>query len=52
MFDDRPSVYFSRFTTDKLLDFLHRLNLKVKIEVSPHRKGEPYQEVIFATRER
>jgi predicted XRE-type DNA-binding protein len=44
--------HFSRFTTDKLLDFLHRLNLKVRIEVSPHRKGEPYQEVIFATRER
>ena len=39
--------HFSRFTTDKLLDFLKRLNRKVKIEVSPHRKGEPYQQVRF-----
>jgi predicted XRE-type DNA-binding protein len=43
--------HFSRFTTDKLLDFLQRLDLKVRIEVSPHRKGEPYQQVIFASRE-
>ena len=41
--------HFSRFTTDKLLDFLRRLDRKVTIEVSPHRKGEPYQEVISAT---
>ncbi len=40
--------HFSRFTTDKLLDFLKRLDCKVTIEVSPHRKGEPYQQVIFA----
>jgi predicted XRE-type DNA-binding protein len=40
--------HFSRFTTDKLLDFLKRLNQKVKIEVSRHHKGEPYQQVIFA----
>ena len=40
--------HFSRFTTDKLLDFLRRLGRKVTIEVSPHRKGEPYQEVTFA----
>jgi len=39
--------HFSRFTTDKLLDFLRRLGRKVTIEVSPHRKGEPYQEVTF-----
>jgi predicted XRE-type DNA-binding protein len=38
--------HFSRFTTDKLLDFLRRLDRKVTIEVSPHHKGEPYQEVI------
>ena len=39
---------FSRFTTDKLLDFLKRLNRKVTIEVSRHRKGEPYQQVTLA----
>jgi len=41
--------HFSRFTTDKLLDFLRWLDRKVTIEVSPHHKGEPYQEVISAT---
>jgi predicted XRE-type DNA-binding protein len=39
--------HFSRFTTDKLLDFLRRLNQKITIKVSPHRKGEPYQDVTF-----
>ena len=39
--------HFSRFTTDKLLDFLKRLDRKVTIEVSRHQKGEPYQEVTF-----
>jgi predicted XRE-type DNA-binding protein len=37
--------HFSRFTTDKLLDFLKRLDRKVTIEVSLHHKGEPYQRV-------
>src|SRR6266853_3309023 len=41
--------HFSRFTTDKLLDFLKRLDQKVKIEVSRHHKGEPYQQVTFAS---
>jgi predicted XRE-type DNA-binding protein len=40
--------HFSRFTTDKLLDFLKRLDRKVIIEVSRHHKGEPYQQVTFA----
>jgi predicted XRE-type DNA-binding protein len=40
--------HFSRFTTDKLLDFLKRLDRKVTIEVGRHYKGEPYQEVTFA----
>jgi Helix-turn-helix domain len=40
--------HFSRFTTDKLLDFLKRLNRKVTIKVSRHHKGEPYQQVTFA----
>jgi len=40
--------HFSRFTTDKLLDFLKRLDEKVTIAVSRHHRGEPYQEVTFA----
>ena len=40
--------HFSRFTTDKLLDFLKRLNMKVTIEVSRHHKGEPFQQVTIA----
>ena len=40
--------HFSRFTTDKLLDFLKRLDRKVTIKVSRHHKGEPYQQVTFA----
>jgi predicted XRE-type DNA-binding protein len=37
--------HFSRFTADKLLNFLMRLNQKVKIEISRHRRGQPYQQV-------
>lgn len=40
--------HFNRFTTDKLLDFLKRLDRKVTIEVSRHHQGEPYQQVTFA----
>jgi predicted XRE-type DNA-binding protein len=39
--------HFSRFTTDKLLDFLKRMNLKVTIRISHHKSGEPYQNVSF-----
>ena len=39
--------HFSRFTTDKLLDFLKRLNQKVTIQVSSHHKGEPYRQVTY-----
>jgi predicted XRE-type DNA-binding protein len=39
--------HFSRFTTDKLLDFLKRLDRKVTILISPHKPGGPYQEVGF-----
>lgn len=39
--------HFSRFTTDKLLDFLRRLEHKVTIQISPHKQGEPYQQVAF-----
>ena len=41
--------HFSRFTTDKLLDFLRRLDQKVTIEISPHRAGEPFQAVAFTS---
>jgi predicted XRE-type DNA-binding protein len=41
--------HFSRFTTDKLLDFLKRLNQKVVIQVSSRHKDEPYQQVTFAS---
>ena len=37
--------HFSRFTTDKLLDFLKRLEQKVTIQVSRRQKGEAYQQV-------
>lgn len=40
--------HFSRFTTDKLLDFLKRLDQKVIIQITPHKHGEPYQEVGFS----
>lgn len=40
--------HFSRFTTDKLLDFLKRLDRKVTIKIGPHKPGEPYQEIGFA----
>ncbi len=41
--------HFSRFTTEKLLDFLKRLEHKVSIQISYHHEGEPYQEVTFAS---
>jgi predicted XRE-type DNA-binding protein len=37
--------HFSRFTTDKLLDFLRRLDRKVTIRITPRQPGEPYQEI-------
>jgi predicted XRE-type DNA-binding protein len=40
--------HFSRFTTDKLLNFLKRLDQKVTIQVSHRHEGEPYQQVVFA----
>jgi predicted XRE-type DNA-binding protein len=39
--------HFNRFTTDKLLDFLRRLDRKVTIRISEHKPGEPYQEIGF-----
>ena len=39
--------HFNRFTTDKLLEFLRRLDRKVTIRITEHKPGEPYQEVGF-----
>jgi predicted XRE-type DNA-binding protein len=35
------NAHYNRFTTDKLLDFLKRLDLAVTISIRPHRAGEP-----------
>ena len=40
---------YSRFTADKLLEFLKRLDRKVTIRIAPHKAGEPYQEISFAS---
>jgi predicted XRE-type DNA-binding protein len=37
----------SRFTTDKLPEFLKGLDQTVSIRIRPHRPGEPYQGVGF-----
>ncbi len=39
--------HFDRFTTDKLLDFLRRLEHKVTFHITPHKQGEPFQQVAF-----
>jgi predicted XRE-type DNA-binding protein len=39
--------HFSRFTAERLLEFLKRLDQKVTIEIRPRKPGEPYQEVEF-----
>jgi len=41
--------HYSRFTTDKLLDFLKRLDRKVTIRIAQHKEGEPYQAVSLAS---
>jgi len=37
-----------RFSTDKLLVFLKRLDQKVTVQISSHQRGEAYQQVILA----
>lgn len=41
------NAHFSRFSIEKLMDFLKCLNQKVTIKISPHREGEPYQNIAF-----
>ena len=43
------NAHFDRFTTDKLFDFLKRLDRKVTIEISRRKAGEPYQQIGFAS---
>jgi len=40
---------FSRFSQERLIGFLNKLNQKVIIQISDHHKGEPYQQVTFAS---
>lgn len=40
--------HFSLFSTDRLLDFLRRLDHKVVIEIAPRKADEPYQQVRLA----
>ncbi|MDZ4699939.1 MAG: helix-turn-helix transcriptional regulator [Rhodothermales bacterium] len=40
--------HFSRFTTDKLLDFLSLLDQKVIIQIRPRLEGEPREEIGYA----
>ena len=39
--------HFHRFTTDKLIEFVRRLDYKVTIQISPHKEGEPFHQVAF-----
>ena len=39
---------FNRFSQERLISFLNKLNQKVMIQISRHRKGQPYQQVTFA----
>ena len=36
---------FSRFSEARLIGFLKKLNQKVVFQISPHKQGEPFQEV-------
>ena len=36
---------FHRFSQERLIGFLNKLNLKVTIQISRHQSGEPFQQV-------
>lgn len=40
---------FRKFSQERLIGFLNKLNQKVTIQVSRRRKGEPYQQVTIAS---
>jgi predicted XRE-type DNA-binding protein len=39
---------FHRFSQERLIGFLNKLNLKVTIQISCHHHGEPFQQVCVA----
>ena len=39
---------FNRFSQERLIGFLNKLEQKVTIHVSRHHRGEPYQQVMVA----
>ena len=39
---------FHRFSQERLIGFLNKLNLKVTIQISRHQQGEPFQQVCIA----
>ena len=39
---------FHRFSQERLIGFLNKLNLKVTIQISAHQRGEPFQQVSIA----
>ena len=38
---------FNRFSQERIIGFLNKLEQKVMIRVTPHKQGEPYQHVSF-----
>ena len=36
---------FHRFSQERLIGFLNKLNLKVTLQISRHHQGEPFQQV-------
>ena len=39
---------FTRFSQERLIGFLNKLNQKITIEISRHKKGQPFQRVTVA----
>ena len=39
---------FHRFSQERFIGFLNKLNLKVTIQISRHQRGEPFQQVSIA----
>ena len=46
--NDQTKIEFEESSgTDKLLDFFKRLDKKVTIRISAHKRGDPYREIGF-----
>lgn len=39
---------FHRFSQERLISFLNKLNLKVTLQISRHHQGEPFPQVYLA----